>query len=76
MGWGHLILEAPLISVTTGTNLKIQTAFDSHGKTVEGKYILTHTPLAPQIFHRFWEWGGGGAINEHPRLSRLRFRYP
>ena len=38
--WGGLFRAPPLISETTGPILKIQTAFESSGKTVEGKQIL------------------------------------
>ena len=37
--WGGYF-EPPLISETTGPILKIQAAFESPGKTVEGKQIL------------------------------------
>ena len=39
-GEGGLFRAPPLISETTGPILKIQTAFERHGKTVEGKQIL------------------------------------
>ena len=39
-GGGGLFRAPPLISETTGPILKIQTAFESPGKTVEGKQIL------------------------------------
>ena len=38
--WGGLFRAPPLISETTGPILKIQTASESPGKTVEGKQIL------------------------------------
>ena len=38
--WGGLFRAPPLISETTGPILKIQTAFERPGKTVEGKQIL------------------------------------
>ena len=38
--WGGGYFEPPLISETTGPILKIQAAFESPGKTVEGKQIL------------------------------------
>ena len=38
--WGGLFRAPPLISETTGPILKIQAAFESPGKTVEGKQIL------------------------------------
>ena len=38
--WGAISSPPPLISETTGPILKIQTAFESPGKTVEGKQIL------------------------------------
>ena len=39
-GGGGLFRAPPLISETTGPILKIQTAFERPGKTVEGKQIL------------------------------------
>ena len=39
-GGGYFEPPPPLISETTGPILKIQTAFESPGKTVEGKQIL------------------------------------
>ena len=39
-GGGGLFRAPPLISETTGPILKIQAAFESPGKTVEGKQIL------------------------------------
>ena len=36
-GGGGAISSPPLISETTGPIVKIQTAFESHGNTVEGK---------------------------------------
>ena len=38
--WGGGYFEPPLISETTGPILKIQAAFESPGKSVEGKQIL------------------------------------
>ena len=40
LGGGGLFRAPPLISETTGPNVKIQAAFESPGKTVEGKQIL------------------------------------
>ena len=38
--WGGGFWSPPLISATTGPIPKIQTAFESPGKTVEGKQVL------------------------------------
>ena len=51
--WGGGLFRAPppLISETTGRILKIEAAFESPGKTVEGKQILmtSGSPVTSQI---------------------------
>ena len=62
--WGGGLFRAPpLISETTGPILKIQAAFESTGKTVEGKQILltsgsrvTSEVRSKSKCSTFWAW--------------------